>query len=156
MQLRSVGNWIVSTRTMLRSAAPSPSKLLNFEDLQHAFEDSSQTDYPSTITTDQNIQALERIVMHDRQTSVYRIAYELAIPTTTVYEIISNHCGTKKVSTRWIPKLLTPIQHASRVDCCQELLQESKANSDNYFHRILTDDGTWVYYYDSLSQQEAK
>ena len=42
-------------------------------------------------------------------------------------------------------------------DCCQELLQENEVNSDNYFHRIVTDDEIRVvYYYDPLSQQEAK
>ena len=55
-----------------------------------------------------------------------RVAYELAIPTTTVYEIISNYLSMKKISTRWVPKLLAFIQHANHVDCCQELLQECK------------------------------
>ena len=73
---------------------------------------------PSTITTDENIQAIERIVMGDRQICIRHVAFELAIPTTTVYEIISNHLGMKKVSTRWVPKLLIPIQCANRVCCC--------------------------------------
>ena len=72
---------------------------------------------------DENIQAMERIVIGDWQISVRRLVYELAIPTTTVYEIMSNHLGMKKVSTRWLPKLLTPIQHANYVDCRQEPLQ---------------------------------
>ena len=42
------------------------------------------------------------------------------------------------------------------MDCCQELLQESKVNPDNYFHRIVTSDETWIYIYDHLSQQEVK
>ena len=42
------------------------------------------------------------------------------------------------------------------MDCCQGLLQESEVNPDNYFHRFVTGDETWVYYYDSFSQQEAK
>ena len=67
-----------------------------------------------------------------------------------------NHLGMKKVSTRWIPKLLTLVQSANRVDCCQGLLQESEVNSDNYFHRIVTCDKTWAYYYDPFSQQGAK
>ena len=41
-----------------------------------------------------------------------------------------------KISTRWTPKLLAPIQPANRADCCQEFLQESEVNPDNYFHRI--------------------
>ena len=42
------------------------------------------------------------------------------------------------------------------MDCCQELLQESEVNLDNYFHRIVTGDEIWLYYYDPFSQQEAK
>ena len=94
--------------------------------------------------------------MRGRQISVRHLAYELPIPTTTVYEIISNHSGMKKVLTRGVPKLRTSIQRANRVDCCQELLQESKVNPDKYFDRIVTGDEIWVYYYDPLSQQEAK
>ena len=94
--------------------------------------------------------------MGDRQISVYRLAYELAIPKTTIYEIISNYLGMKKISTRWIPKLLTPIQRANRLDCCQELLQDSEINPNNYFDCIVTGDETWVYYYDLLSQQGAR
>ena len=77
---------------------------------------------PSTITTDENIQVIQQIVMRDRQACVRRVAYKLVIPTTTVYEIISNDLDMNKISTRWILKLLTPIQHANRVDYCQEFL----------------------------------
>ena len=94
--------------------------------------------------------------MRDRQISVRRLAYELTIPTTTVYEIVNNRLGMKKASTRRIPKLLTSIQRANHVDYRQELLQESEVNPDNYFDRIVIDDETWIYYYDSLSQQKAK
>ena len=78
--------------------------------------------HPSTITIDQSIETVERIVMHDRQISVRCIAHKLDIPTTTttVCEIMSNHLGMKKVSTRWVPKLFTSIQRANPVDCCQE------------------------------------
>ena len=93
--------------------------------------------------------------MHGQKISVCRLAYELAIPITTVHEIMSNHLGMKKISTRWVRKLLTPIQCANRVDYCQELLQESEVNPNNYFHRIVTSDEIWVYYYDFLSQRGA-
>ena len=72
-------------------------------------------DHPSIITTDENIVAVERIAVHDRQASVRRIADELAIPTTTIYEIVSNHLGMKKVSTRWVLKLLIPVQRSEIV-----------------------------------------
>ena len=71
-----------------------------FKHSQRAFEDSSRTDRSSTIITHQNIQALPQILMRDRQISVRRLAYELSISTTAVYEINSNHLDMKKVSTR--------------------------------------------------------
>ena len=93
---------------MLRLTAPSPSGLLNSK---RAIEDSPRTDRPSIITTDQNIEAVERIVIRDQQISMRRLAYQLAITaTTTVHEITSNHLLMKKISTRWVPKLLTLIQ----------------------------------------------
>ena len=82
---------------------------------ERAFEDSPRMDRPSIITTDENIVAVERIAVHDRQTSVRRLADELAIPTTTVYEIMSNHLGMKKISTRWVLKLLIPVQRSEIV-----------------------------------------
>ncbi|CAF1529591.1 unnamed protein product [Adineta ricciae] len=39
---------------------------------------------------------------------------------------MKNHLGMKKVCTRWVPKLLTPVQLANRMDCCGELLQQSE------------------------------
>ena len=36
-------------------------------------------------------------------------------------------------------------------DYCQELLQESEVNSDNYYDCIVASDETWVYYHDPLS-----
>ena len=52
--------------------------------------------------------------------------------------------------------MVTPIQRANHLDCCQALLQESKLDPDNYFDRIVTGDDTWLYYYETLYQQGAK
>ena len=97
MQLRLVRSWIVSPRTILRPTAPLLSELLNLKSQNVA----SKIHLERTITTNQNIQAVEQIVMRDWQISLRRVAYKLSIPTTTtVYEIMSNHLGMKKVSTR--------------------------------------------------------
>ena len=127
-----------------------------FKDPERAFEDAPRMGRPSTITADENIEAVERIVMRDRQISIRRLAEELAIPKTTIHEIMNNHMGMKKVCTRWVPKLLTPIQRANRVDCCQELLQQSEVNPAKFFDCIVTGDESWIHHYDPLSQLEAK
>ena len=127
-----------------------------FKDPERRFEDAPRMDHPSTFTVDENIEAVGRIVMRDRQISIRRVAYKLGIPKTIIHEIMNNHMGMKKVCTRWILKLLTPIQPTNREDCCQELLQQSEVNPDNFFDFIVTGDAFWIRHYDPLSQLEAE
>ena len=126
--------------------------MTKFKDPERAFEDVPRMGSPLTITADENIEAVERIAMRDRQISIRRLAEELSI----THEIMNNHMGMKKVCTRWIPKLLAPIQRANRVDCCQELLQKSKADPVKFFECIVTGDEFWIHHYDRLGQMEAK
>ncbi len=127
-----------------------------FKDPERGFEDAPRSGRPSTTVTDENIQTVERIVMRDRQISVCRVANELGISKTRVHEIMNNHLGMSKVCTRWVPKLLTPLQRINRVECCQELLQESEADPVMFLGRIVTGDESWIYNYDPLTQLEAK
>ena len=94
--------------------------------------------------------------MRDRQISVRRVADQLGVSKTIVCEILNNYLGMKKVYTKWVPKLLTPLQRANRVECCEELLQESKEDPIRFLGRIVTGDETWIHHYDPLSQLEAK
>ena len=42
------------------------------------------------------------------------------------------------------------------MDCCQELLQQSKVNPAKFFDCIVIGDESWIHHYDPLSQLEAK
>ena len=52
-----------------------------FKNPERGFEDASRMGYLSTITADENIEAIERIVMRNRQVSVRGLAEELAVTT---------------------------------------------------------------------------
>ena len=104
-----------------KDSAPSYRIVINwvdeFKNPERAFEDALRMGRPSAITTQENIEAVEWIVMRNRQVSVRRVAYELAIPKTIIDEILDNQLGIKKVCTRWILKLFTPTQRVNRVHC---------------------------------------
>lgn len=68
---------------------------------------------------------------------------------------MNTHLDMKKVCTGWLPKLLTLLQRANRLNCCQEILEESDADPSNFFDRIVTDDECWVYHYDPLTRMAA-
>ena len=97
-----------------------------------------------------NIEAVEQIVMHDRQISIRRLAEELTIPKTTIHEIMNNHMDMKKVCTRWVKKLLTPVVPIVWI------VVKSEVNPVNFFDSIVTGDESWIHHYDSVSQLEAK
>ena len=90
--------------------------MAEFQNPERALEDARRMGSPSTTTTDENIEAVEWIVMYDLQVSVRRVADKLAISKTTIREIMNNHMCMKKVCTRWVLKLLAPIQRTNRVD----------------------------------------
>ena len=71
--------------------------MAEFKDPERRFEDAPRMGRPSTITAGENIEAVERIVMRDRQISIRRIASELAIPKSTIHEVMNNHMSMKKV-----------------------------------------------------------
>ena len=144
------------TRTLLHSYRTVAKWVAEFKNPEHGFEDASRMGRPSAITADENIEAVERIVMRDRQISIRRLAEELAISKATIHEIMNNHMGMKKICTWWIPKLFTPIQRVNRMDCCQELLQQSEVNPAKFFHCIVIGDESWIHHYDPLNQLEAK
>ena len=77
--------------------------LAEFKDPELVFEDTPRMGLPSTITADENIKAVEQIVMRNRQISICLLVEELTI----IHETINNHMRMKKVCTRWRPKLST-------------------------------------------------
>ena len=73
-----------------------------FKDPECGFEDAPRMGHPSTIITQENIEAVEWIVMRNRQVSVRGLAEELAI----IHEIMDNHMGMKKICIWWVPKIV--------------------------------------------------
>ena len=66
---------------------------------ERGFEDAPRMGRSSTITTDENMETTERIVMRNRQASIARPAEELAIPKTIIHESMDNQLDMKKVWT---------------------------------------------------------
>ena len=68
---------------------------------ERGFEDAPRMDRPFTINTDENIEAVERIVMRNRQVSARHVAYEFGIPKTIIigHEEGLHTVGTEIVDT---------------------------------------------------------
>ncbi|UYV66358.1 hypothetical protein LAZ67_4001455 [Cordylochernes scorpioides] len=69
---------------------------------------------PVESVTQENIDKIHDLVMLVRRMRVRQIEETLGIPKTTVDRIMREHLGLRKLSSRWVPKLLTPDQKAVR------------------------------------------
>ena len=127
-----------------------------FKDLTGAYRDAPRSSRLSTALTDESIRAVEEVVMWDRQISVRSIADELGISKTSLYKIMNDYLGMKKVCTRWAPKLLTSLQRANQVDCCEELLENCNQDATRFVGSIVTGDETWIHHYDPLSNKKQR
>jgi histone-lysine N-methyltransferase SETMAR len=99
---------------------------------------------------------VEKLVIEDRRISVVRIAEATGISPTSVHRILHESLHMNKVSTKWIPRILTPDIKEARVSCAKELLELCDEDPSVFFPRIVTGDESWIHHYDPESQAEAR
>ncbi|GFN89227.1 hypothetical protein PoB_001573300 [Plakobranchus ocellatus] len=96
------------------------------------------------------------------------VSTSLAMPVeeeeSTVHEIVHDTLGYRKVSARWVPKMLTEDHKLQRVEISQRLLQRCQQDNgdedtthigvepggdfqanNNLFDNLITGDETWVH-----------
>ena len=71
-------------------------------------------------------------MLADRRVKVSTIAYEMSVSEGSVIRILHDKLGMSKVSCRWIPRMLTPLQKLSRVEICRENLSLYEDNMLTY------------------------
>jgi hypothetical protein len=60
----------------------------------------------------------------------------------------------RRISTRFVPRLLSDNQKAHRISVCRELKQQAR-DDPNVISNIITDDETWVYGYEPETKQQS-
>jgi len=106
-----------------------------------------------TSVTDENIRAVTRLIAEDRRVSVKTIASEVGISYGSAQQIITDHLEYRKVSARWVPRLLNADQKLNRLEVCQRLLERYQQEGDDFLGRIVTGDESWVHHYTPESKQ---
>ncbi|XP_075984950.1 protein GVQW3-like [Anticarsia gemmatalis] len=126
-----------------------------FQQGRETLEDDSRSGRPNTAVTDENIEKVKKIVLEDRRIKLWQIAEELSISKERIGDILHNRLHMNKVSARWVPKMLTPLDEQRRVETSQEFLDLCKDKLEEICSRIVTVDETWIRQYDPESKQES-
>ncbi|UYV81190.1 DAGLA [Cordylochernes scorpioides] len=88
-----------------------------------------------------DLDKIHDLLMLDRRMTVRQIEETLGIPKTTVDRIMTEHLGLRKLSARWVSKLLTPDQKAVRRKLSSDNLELFEANPEGYVVKTNLVDG---------------
>ncbi|UYV82452.1 hypothetical protein LAZ67_21002222 [Cordylochernes scorpioides] len=87
--------------------------------------------------------------------TVSQIEETLGILKTTVDRIMREHLGLRKLSARWVPKLLTPEQKVIRRKLYSDNLALFEANPEEFVNIFVTMDETWAHHFTPESKQQS-
>ena len=73
-----------------------------------------------TETTTENIEQVRLLIDDDPYITIEGIQERTDMSYGTVQQIISDHLQLRKITARYIPKVLTDLQRAGRVRICKE------------------------------------
>ncbi|GFR70448.1 histone-lysine N-methyltransferase SETMAR [Elysia marginata] len=78
-----------------------------FGEGQTSLNDGLKSGRPKTSTNEENTTRVDEHTKCDRRMKIREIALKLEIPKNTFHEIVHNTLWYRKVSARWVPKMLT-------------------------------------------------
>ena len=105
---------------------------------------------------DENVTQIHDLVLADRRLKVREIAETVGISKDRVGHILHEILGMRKLSARWVPRLLTPDNKRNRETTSQQCLTLFKRNPKEFLRRYVTVDETWIHWYTPETKERSK
>ncbi|UYV73040.1 hypothetical protein LAZ67_10001648 [Cordylochernes scorpioides] len=109
--------------------------------------DEERAGRPSTSTTGEKNNEVEKMILANRRITVREVAEDLNISIGSCHSIFINDFGMRRVAAKFVPKLLNCDQKQHRMNIANEML-DSVLYDPNLLQRVITGDEAWVYGYD--------
>jgi len=104
-----------------------------------------------TTITSSGVRAVSR---GNRSLSVQEVAAELGICIGSCHQFFTEKLQMRRVSAKFVPRLLTDDQKETHVEISQELLANENGN-ESFLKNIITGHETWVYGYDIETKMQS-
>ncbi|UYV72603.1 hypothetical protein LAZ67_10000016 [Cordylochernes scorpioides] len=118
-----------------------------FSEGREDVNDEERAGRPSTSTTDEKINEVEKMILANLRITVREFAEDLNISIGSCHSIFINDLGMRRVAAKFVPKLLNCDQKQHRMNIANEML-DSVRDDPNLLQRVITGDEAWVYGYD--------
>ncbi len=112
---------------------------------------------PRDSVTNENIERVRELLCEDARFTLDELAYRM--PTdcsrTSISRIIHDELQYRKVSARWVPRLLTNDHKSKRLAAALRFKEMLEREGDDLFARIVTGDETWLHHFTPESKQQS-
>ncbi|CAH1968055.1 unnamed protein product [Acanthoscelides obtectus] len=99
-----------------------------------------------TAVTQENVDAVRKLIIEDRHVTYREIEASLKISKTSFQKKL-HELGVRKLGSRWIPHLLTEEQKAARVNWCQKTLDRFNSRNSKNVYSTVSGDESWIYFW---------
>jgi len=84
-------------------------------------DDDERSGRPSTSTTRESIEKVREPILADRRQTIHDVCGIVGLSYGTVQRILAGNLNMRRISARFVPRLLSDDQKAHRVSVCREL-----------------------------------
>ncbi|CAH2013730.1 unnamed protein product [Acanthoscelides obtectus] len=120
-----------------------------------SLSDDPRVGAPKTAVTQQNVDALRKLIIEDRHVTYREIEASLKISKTSIQKNLHEELGVRTLVSRWIPHLLTEEQKAARVNWCQKTLDRFNSGNSKNVYSIVSGDESWIYCYEPENKRQS-
>ena len=96
------------------------------------------------------------MVLADRRVKMREIVDAIGISYCSVVSILNDQLGLKKLSARWVPRLLSVDHKRNRVSTLKDCVELFNRNSNEFLRRFVTVDETWINYNTPETKQQSE
>ncbi len=114
-------------------------------------DDKGRSGRPRSKRTDELTGRVQELVNEDRRKSVRKIAQKTGVNRMTVHQVLRKDLKMNKVTSKFVPRVLTQEMKDRRVHDCEENLRMFQEDP-HFLEKIVTGDESWV----SVFEMETK
>ncbi|GBP32815.1 Histone-lysine N-methyltransferase SETMAR [Eumeta japonica] len=105
--------------------------------------DAEHSGRPKEVITPQIVDKIHEMILDDRRMKVRELAHAVGISTERVHHILHEYLDMRKLSARWVPRLLTLDHKRNRV-------------TTSILRRFVTMDETWIHHNTPETKEQSK
>lgn len=98
------------------------------------------------VSDEANTQMVKALLDNKRDLTVRQLSQMTGISKSTIHRIITEILGMNKVSSYYVPKILSSGEKLARINAAKEFLDSYESSWANLKHRFITCDETWIVY----------